>query len=400
VLFSIWGGDGWQSAVLDLDSRNWSTVLEDGAAARYVPTGHIVYAEMSIAAARPGLFAVPFDTSRQVVDGTPVAVLEAPGLAGPNFVVSPGGTLAYIASGSPAWAGLEENRLVWRGVDGTTTQVSDESGFYEAPRLSPDGTQLSFAGFSPAGSYDTWIYDLERGTSTRVSQRGSINNFPIWMPDGSALTFNSSRSPIGLYTKPLDDSGDAEQLVARRQHIQVPGSWSSDGMTLAFTELDIEAQGDIWTYSADSGAVAWLESPADEKSPSFSPTGSWLAFTSNESGRNEIYLRPYPGPGAAVPMSVNGGVEPVWAPDGRTLFYRQGLRVLAVTLADGTPATASQPRPLFEGPYQAGTFGHPNYDVAADGRFVMVEPLDEPTPTLVNVVLNWFTQLESLVPTR
>lgn len=400
VLFTIWTGDGWQSAVLDLAGGTWRVLLEDGAAARYVPTGHLMYGEMSIAAARPGLFAVPFDVSQLDIDGTPVSVLEGPGLAGPNFVVAPGGTLAYVASGSPAWAGLEESRLVWREADGRTTTVFEESGVFEAPRLSPDGTQVSFATFSPTGNYDAWTHDLGPGTRRRVSLRGSINNFPIWGPDASMLTFTSSRLPMGLYTKIVDGTGEAQRLVARQQHIQVPESWSAGGRMLAFTELNAEARGDIWIHTVGAGAVPLLATAADEKSARFSPTGPWLAFVSDESGRDQVYVRPYPGPGPTLPISVDGGGEPSWAPDGRTVFYRNGEMMMAVTLGDGTPTTAGPPRLLFEAPYQPGTFGHANYDVAADGRFLMVEPLDEPTPTLVNVVLNWFTQLESQVPSR
>lgn len=394
LLFTVWADDGWRTAVLPPGETRWDTVLRGGAAAHYAPTGHLIFAQMSTAVARPGLLAVAFDPERREVKGSPTSLLEEPGIAGPNFAFSDDGTLVYVAGGSPAWAGLDENRLVWHAPEAEIGSALARPGYFEGPRLSPDGTRIAVGGFSPQGTYDVWVHDLARGTKTRVTVEGSINNFPVWEPDGAHLTFNSSRRPAGLYRKAADGTGPAERLVDRQGHPQFAGSWSPDGRTLAYTQYDAAGRGDVWLFSVGRGPEPLLATSASERTPAFSPDGRWLAYVSDVSGRPDVYVRAMPGPGPTLPVSPNGGTQPVWAPGGDALFYATGDGILRANLPDGPARPPSPPSPAFEGRLAPSTFDQTNYDVSPTGRLLIVEPTEGSAPTYLNVVLNWFPRLE------
>lgn len=143
--------------------------------------------------------------------------------------------------------------------------------------------------------------------------------------------------------------------------------------------------------------TAFLETPADEAAAAFSPGGRWIAYVSNETGREEVYVRPFPGPGAPATISTDGGVEPRWARNGRELFYRSGNRMMAVRIGDGSGFVASAPTPLFEGRFEMKGYGGSlaNYDVSSDGRFVMVRRKNPVTPTVIHIVFNWPRALEN-----
>ena len=182
--------------------------------------------------------------------------------------------------------------------------------------------------------------------------------------------------------------------LAASENQQIPGSWASDG-TLAFTERRAATGRDILLLSLrDQTQRALLTSAADESSPKFSPDGRWLAYVSNETGGSEVYVRPVSASGRGRPVSVEGGSEPVWAPDGRELFYREGTRMMAVTIDAG--GQAQPPRVLFDGDFARGTIDAANYDVMPDGRFVMVQ---RPSPTsgpTVHVLINWLAALDPI----
>ncbi len=180
-------------------------------------------------------------------------------------------------------------------------------------------------------------------------------------------------------------------------------SWSPDGQLLAFVEVNPTTGYDIWVLRlSDRKAQPFLRTPFNESVPRFSPDGRWLAYISNESGRYEIYVQPYPGPGGKWQISTEGGTEPIWNPNGRELFYRSGDKMMAVDIATQPSFTAGKPRVLFEGRYELSPATTPNYDVSPDGqRFLMLKPAEasEAAPTQINVVLNWFEELKRRVPT-
>jgi Tol biopolymer transport system component len=219
---------------------------------------------------------------------------------------------------------------------------------------------------------------------------------------------SNKEGPYNIFWQLANGSGGLERLTTS-DLVQTPNSWSSDGQLLAFHENDPTTQRDIWVLrmgdpSSGSGQVRqaqpFLRTRFDEASPRFSPDGQWLAYASDESGRREIYVQSYPGPGGKWQISTEGGTEPVWNPNGRELFYRSGDKMMAVDIATQPSFTAGKPRVLFEGQYAPTPATLPNYDVSPDGqRFLMLKPVEQvQAPTQINVVLNWFEELKQKVP--
>jgi eukaryotic-like serine/threonine-protein kinase len=191
--------------------------------------------------------------------------------------------------------------------------------------------------------------------------------------------------------------------LTTNEYSQFPLAWSPDGQLLAFYEVNPTTQRDIWVLRlSDRKAQPFLRTPFDEGAPRFSPDGHWMAYCSNESGRYEVYVQPFPGPGGKWQISTEGGTEPVWNRNGRELFYRSGDKMIAVEITTQPNFSVGKPQLLFEGPYVLGVSGpFPNYDVSPDGqRFLMLKPAEqEQAATQINVVLNWFEELKQKVPT-
>jgi Tol biopolymer transport system component len=185
------------------------------------------------------------------------------------------------------------------------------------------------------------------------------------------------------------------------EYLQAPNSWSPDGQLLAFIVVNPTTGRDIWVLRfSDRKAQPFLQTPLNETAPRFSPDGRWLAYvSSDESGRDEIYVQPYPGTGKWQ-ISTEGGTEPLWNRNGRELFYRSGNKMMAVDVATEETFSAGKPRVLFEGPYVPTPRSFPDYDVSPDGqRFLMLKATEQTAPTQINVVLNWFEELKQKVPT-
>jgi serine/threonine-protein kinase len=180
------------------------------------------------------------------------------------------------------------------------------------PRISPDGARVLVA-IKKEGNDDIWLHDLSRETLTRLTSAETAEEWPLWTPDGSRIVFSS---PGGIFWMPWDGSGAAERLTTAEGN-PIPASWTPDGTTLAF----VSRPRDVWVLVKGGEPEPWLQSPFVEMWPSFSPDGRFLAYTSNETGRNEVYVKPYPGPGARVQISSDGGLAPVWARHGKELFY-------------------------------------------------------------------------------
>ena len=223
---------------------------------------------------------------------------------------------------------------------------------------------------------------------------------PLWTPDGQRIVFRSNRSgAFNLYWKPADGSGEAEQLTSS-EHSQSPYSWTPDGKVLAFWERSPQTSSDIWVLRLDGEHTPemFLRTPFAEYEPSFSPDGRWIAYTSNESGRPEIYVRPFPGSGGKWQISTGGGIAARWAANGRELFYLNGEQMMVLAVTTGDSFQAGTPRSLFTHVNPVGV--PPNYAVAHDAqRFVMLQPTELEMEPQINVVLNWFEELKRLVPT-
>ena len=272
---------------------------------------------------------------------------------------------------------------------------------FSRPRLSPDGRQVAVEIFSSGSSKDVWIYNLERGTRTRLTTSDSTDQDPLWTPDGSTIVFASNRSGTSnLYQKASDGSGEVEPFPASESNTEAH-SFSPDGKVLAYYQRADQEDRDIWTLSVEDEPEPrpFLETPFNERSPAFSPDGRFIAYASDESGRDEIYVQPYPGPVGRTVVSRGGGREPVWSRDGRELFYRRGNEIWAAPIALSSTFEVETPQKLFEVRFVAErtVSGSQTYDVAPDGRFILVQPTEQSSQ--LHVVMNWFEELNERVPT-
>jgi serine/threonine-protein kinase len=401
VLFAVrQPGETYQIAALSLDTGEQKTVLQIGRQPHYLPTGHLVY-ELT---ATGTLMAVPFDLDRLELTGDPVPVFEgvrsSSGEGTADYSISNDGTLIYAPGGI---TGGQENVLVWVDRKGATQQVTEIKRDFEDPRLSPDGTRLSVT-VRERGQRNVWIYEISRGILAPFTLEG-FNSQAIWTPDGERIIFSSDRGAgvSAILWMPSDGSGEAEQLIASEQ-IEAVSSWSPDGV-LVFREGPL-LQSDIWVLplEGEGKPKPFLVTEFHERNAMFSPDGRWIAFTSDRSGQDEVYVKAYPGPGGIVPISSDGGTQPKWAHSGKELFYRNTDKMMVVSVRTEPTFEAETPQVLFEGVYSYGRLDlTPQYDVASDGqRFVMVKEssdAEEMPLTQINVVLNWFEELKRLVPT-
>ena len=370
-------------------------ILAQGESGSYIPSGHLVYVRSTTGT----LVAVPFDlTNLQVGAAAPAAVAEGilVGGEGAHYASSDSGLLAYVAGGSH----YEDRTLVWVDRNGKPDSVNAPARAYEAPRLSPDGSQVAV--MAAGATQDTWVINLARGDATRLIGEGS-NQFPVWRPDGKYLLYRATRAGTrDLFWQPADGSGSEERLTTGEAIGILPGSWSPNGQVLLFSEMTPTGRDIVGLRFPDRTMEPFLRTRFAESAPAFSPDGRWVAYVSDESGRQEIYVRPYPGPGGKSPISTDGGTEPLWHPNGRELFYRNGDKLMAVEIATRPVFAAGKPKELFTGDYMLTPASSRNYDVSLDGRrFLMIQPsARHAAPRQIVVVLNWIDELKRLVPTR
>jgi len=397
VLFTVWTGPGWDEKSLHMQvlKTGERRVLAQGASTgRYVSSGHLVYNRDGV----QRLMALPFDVERlQVMGGPAVGLAEQVwegGAEGAQYAVSSAGTMAYVASHPARY----ERRMVWVDRTGKVEPLPAMPRPYYDPRISPDGRQ--FAVSSEEATERVWTFDFARPILTALTGPGS-SQAPLWTPDGKRVIYRATRmGSRNLAWKAADGSGEEHRLTTN-DNMQTPVSVSPDGKLLACTELDPAEGNDIWLVALDGGKpVPFLRTRASEANPHFSPDGRWLAYVSDESGRREVYVQPFPGPGGKWMISTGGGTEPVWARDGRELFYRSGDKLMAVTVATQPAFVAGLPRALFEGAFEPTGTGTSGFDVSPDGRrFLMIQPTAPERPaTHVNVVINWFEELRQRVP--
>ena len=371
-------------------------VLFPGTDPVYSPTGHLLYSQAGT------LMAVPFDPEELQTTGPAVPVVQglseylgsggAPLAA--EYGVSANGTLIYV----PGAARTTPLKMMWVSRSGATQALPAPARAYLQPRISPDGRKIA-VGVAEKDS-QIWIYDLAQGTLNRLTFQGTNNLVPLWTPDGKRIAYISNQAgQRNIFWQFADGSGGLERLTTSLD-VNIPNSFSSDGKLLAFSDFSPASGYDVYVIDLnDRKPKPFLQTPRNEAVPLISPDGHWLAYNSDESGRYEIYVVPYPGPGGKWQVSTEGGREPAWNRNGRELFYRDGDRMMAVEISTQSGFSAGAPKVLFQGNYQALAASTPNYDVSADGqRFLMLQATEQQAQ--INVVLNWFEELKQKVPTR
>jgi Tol biopolymer transport system component len=303
-----------------------------------------------------------------------------------QLAVAQNGTAVFLSGGAA------QNTVVQVGRDGSERPLLTTPQGYKDPRYSPDGTRLAFE-ITTGSLGDLWIYNLASATTTRLTF-GSENLYPVWSPDGRRIAFTSRQTGIaGLWWASTDGSGQPEQLIPGNQ-LRFPSSFTPDGHTLLYRESAPQTGMDLYALPLDGDRtpVPVLVTPFNENSPELSPDGHWLAYTSDQSGRYEIYLRAYPGGGAQWQVSANGGTEPVWSPDGRVVYYRQGSRVMSASLRFDESAHILKRDSLFTGPYLENV-RWPEFDIRPDGGAFVFVRVGQSTVRPV-VVINWVAALE------
>ena len=388
LLFSVWGGSEDGAAILDLESGQRSSLVPHAVGARYSHSGHLLF---RTARSSGVLQAVPVDLGRERIAGSPVPVLDGidaiPRAAKTTFDVARNGTLLYLPR-APS-----QRSLVWVDRSGNVTPAIDDVGAYEFPRVSPDGDRLVFV-----EDYTIWDVDLRRGVRTRQTPEGRVGLSPVWTPDGRAIIYSSVRKgPWNLFRKRID--GGAPELLLQSEDSHFPMSHTRDGSALALQAMAGDAGQTLAVLdSATQSLRPFAAGDGHEKAPSFSPDGRFVAYVSSESGREQVYVKPWPEEDRRWTISSDGGKEPLWSPLGDELFYRSGDAVMAVDVEivadDLKPGV---PRQLFTGRFCSQLF--PNYDVAPDGQsFLMVQDDPENERREIRLVLDWFSDLQRLAP--
>jgi Tol biopolymer transport system component len=368
--------------------------ITKGIFAHYISTGHLAFVQGGT------LFTVPFDIDRLQITGTPVAVLQRIQTIAdtPQIAFSQTGTIVYL----PATGQNVDPTLVWVDRAGREQPTAASGRMFAQPHLAPDGRRVVVSVRAP--SSDLWSFDLARGTWSRQTYDGQ-SSFPVWAPDGLRLVFASAKAgPTNTFWKPVDGPESSEQPLISGDFATFPFSLSSDGQLLAYVKADPTNGQDIWVLPVAEPAKQrpFLQTRFREGAPQFSPDGRWIAYVSDESGRTEIYVRPFPGPGEKWTVSSDGGNEPVWARKSKELFYRSGDAMMVVDVATNPSFSVGKPRQLFQKPYERSGAYWANYDVTADGQqLLMVKGAEQiRLPSQMNIVLNWFEDLKQRAPVK
>lgn len=383
-------------AVLSLETGKWRTVIEGGSYARYVPSGQIVYAHGG------ALMAVPFDLLSLQVKGSPApaqqgVVTSVVTSGGAEYDVADSGLLAYV----PGTTRPPERLLAWVDRQGVGKELPAPVNAYVNPRISPDGKMLAVQ-ILGAGE-DLWIYDFSRNTLMRLTFGGvgGGSSPPLWTPDGRKVVYRSRTPTLSFRAKPADGSGAEETLFSKE--LDDPGATpftvSPDGKTLLFGRRNVTGAVGIYAISLDGSATVqpFLQSAFNQSVPRFSPDGRWVVYESNESGRSEVYVQPYPGPGGKWLISTDGGTYPRWAHSGREIFYRNEDKMMVVPVETLPSFRAGTPRMLFRG---LGYVPQGRFDLAPDDQHLLMIREKEAPASLkeLSITLNWPEELKRRLP--
>ena len=369
-------------------------LLDADAPAVFAPQGYLLFVRGGT------LFAHGFDPARRELTGKPFPVADS--IAMGQVAASPVAAASVAASGPIVYrtgGGAERRQFVWFDRSGRELGKVGEPdpSFPVSPSLSPDGRRLAMHRVV-AGNTDIWMLELGRGALSRFTSNAANEIWPIWSPDGRRILFSSNRDgSYALYEKATDGAADEKLVLATGTGAQTTG-WTRDGKLLLFNKRDLKTGMDLWVLPIGRGQDPHpvVRTDFDERGAQFSPDARWMAYASTESGRSEVYLQPFPGPGAKLPISVGGGAQVRWRPDGKELFFiALDERLMAVPIslpADGGSVAVGATLPLFlthvGGALQAGS--GQQYFVSRDGhRFLMNTILEGAPASPITLILNW-----------
>jgi class 3 adenylate cyclase/Tol biopolymer transport system component len=386
----------WKIIVQSLKSGE-SKELLNSTFAQYVKTGHIIYGQEN------NLYAIPFDVDTLEITGEAVFLVEdvLNTIYYWHYAISDSGTLVYV----PRMSSLGFRKFVWVDKEGKEEPLGLESNNYSMGfKISPDGSRVAL-GCIESGDTDIYIWDIGHKKNTRFTF-DSVNDFyPLWtLPDGGQIIFSSTREEgMGFYRKAADGSGKEEKIYSSLEMLIYPYSISTNGKTLFFDALLGDNQYDIGMTSLEvnSAPKFLLQEEFNEVFPKISPNGRWLAYVSDKSGKDEIYVSPFPDVDSGIwQVSEDGGNFPLWSPDGKELYYLNSEAVMAVSVETEPVFKPGKSRSLFQNKYVG------NFDIHPNGRkFLMlktVETVDtessEKISSKIITVVNWFEELKEKVP--
>jgi serine/threonine-protein kinase len=413
LVYTTMGPDDWEATTIvvhPLDGGERRTLVQGGADARYVTSGHLVYLKTGT------LMAVPFDLDSLETDGAPVALVDGvmqsinqpvyeDETGAGQFAVSSSGSLVYALGGLTP---MRDTTLAWVDRKGVAKPLSAiPPGPFISLRLSPDGRRVAVAvRRGPRNRLsDLWVYDVDRGAPTRLTLDGG--NFPVWAPDGRRLVYALGN----LFTVNADGSSNPAPLT-QPEDAQYPSSWARATNTLTFLQYFPSGNKGIWTLAMDGSSNVkpsqFLESRFELWHPELSPDGKLMAYVSTESGTPEVYVQPFPGPGEKTRISTAFGFDPLWTADGRELIFRaftaEGKQLfMSVPIRSISPFQFDAPRLLFEAKTNEydSTAPERGWDISPDGqRFLLAKPVTvaDPPVTTLQVVLDWVEELRRRVP--
>ncbi len=387
VLVFAFGSPADQTMMVQNVETGQRELLGPGATPFYSPSGHLVYQS---GPRTHDLWALPFslDTLRAAGEAFPISQNSR----GPTVAADQ--TLVYLDS-----FGSGQQQLVWLDRRGEKTgEIGQAQEAIGRPALSPD-ERLVAVNATEGSNQDVWVYDIARGVRTRLSTSPERDGGPVWSPAGDEVAFTSDRAGNNdIFLRQVDGSGE-EKALAATPHSEQLSDWSRDGKYLLYHLDDPETGADLWYLERNEDGSGWephpfLQTPSREVVPRFSPDGRYVAYESNESGQNEVYVQPFPEGGRRVTVSSNGGRKVRWSRDGKELFYVEGQTLVAVSVSIGSSFSVGPATRLFEHAGWLPSGNYAPYDISADGqRFILAGPAgaDAPEPS-IRVVMNWFEE--------
>ncbi len=395
MLMSVWTGparDNRFVQVVRLDSGQRETIAT-GDSGLYSTSGHVLFARLD------ALMAVPFDLQRLAASAQVIKTADTVriGSEGANFAISNQGDLVNL----PGDRSRMDARILWVDRNGRTEPVQVPAQDMANTALSPDGRR---AAFNIHGATDEIaIIEFERGIVTMLTNNTTGSQAPVWSPDGRRIAYRGTRKGFrNVWVKAVDGTSGEQQLT-HGDGVQTPSSWSPDGQHLLYYDATTTTKGwDLWVVSLmDGKAQSVFTGDFRQSAPQWSPDGRWIAYVSDETGRDEIYVVPFPVTGQRWRVSTDGGSEPLWSRDGRELFYRGGLTssvmemVWAVDVRPGPAFSVGKPRALFADTFTPAPNGTTGYSITQDGkRFLFAQPIHpDPPITNIHLVVNWFAEL-------